>query len=128
MLLLESMEYSAVTAYGGSFVLAAERPKQGESIRFLDTEGHGVSLDAALAASVVAPLRRQYLRVRPHDRPAMRAWKRTATVLLYGGAALTGYQRMDRDKHWAPDVFLGFVAGHRVGRTLCEAHEPAISP
>ena len=128
LLILESMSYSAAAAYAGSYVLAAERPEEGTSIHIFDTRGHGVSLDVALAASVIPPLRCQYLRVRPEDGRAKRFWKRAATVLLYSGAALTAYQRMDREQHWAPDVFLGFVTGHRVGRTLCEAHEPEINP
>jgi hypothetical protein len=128
LLILESMSYSAAAAFAGSYILAAERPEEGTSIHFFDTSGHGVSLDVALAASVIPPLRCQYLRVNPDDGRAKRFWKRAATVLLYSGAALTAYQRMDREKHWAPDVFLGFVAGHRIGRTLCEAHDPAISP
>ena len=123
VLLLESMGYSAVAAYGGSFVLASERPEEGDGIRFLDADGHGVSLDAALAASVVEPLRRQYLRVRPDDRLAMRLWKRGATFLLYSGAVLTGYQRMDQDKHWAPDVFVGLSTGFGIGKMLCDSHD-----
>jgi hypothetical protein len=123
VLLLESMGYSALTAYGGSFILAAERPENGDSITFFDTSGHGVSLDAALAASVIPPLRRQYLRVHPEDGRAKRFWKRTATTLLYGGAILTAYQRLDQDKHWAPDAFLGLAAGLNVGRLLCDSHD-----
>lgn len=123
LLLLESAGYSAATAYAGSFVLAAERPEEGDSIHFLDVDGHGVSLDAALAASVIPPLRRQYLRVRPEDGRGKRFWKRSATVLLYAGALLTAYQRLDADEHWAPDVFLGTTAGLSVGKTLCDAHD-----
>jgi hypothetical protein len=125
VLLLESMGYSALTAYGGSFILAAERPEDGDSIAFFDIDGHGVSLDAALAASVIPPLRRQYLSVRPEDGRGKRLWKRTATVLLYSGAILTAYQRLDRDKHWAPDAFLGLAAGLNVGRLLCDSHDEA---
>jgi hypothetical protein len=125
VLLLESMGYSAVTAYGGSFILAAERPEDGDSITFFDSAGHGVSLDAALAASVIPPLRRQYLRVRPEDGRTKRFWKRTATALLYGGAILTAYQRVDQDRHWAPDAFLGLATGLNVGRLLCDSHDVA---
>jgi hypothetical protein len=125
LLLLESAGYSAAIAYAGSFVLAVERPVEGDSIHFFDTAGHGVSLDAALAASVIPPLRRQYLRVRPGDGRGRRFWKRTATGLLYAGAVLTAYQRLDADQHWAPDVFLGSTTGLGVGKTLCDAHDDA---
>ena len=124
-MLLESAGFSAVAALGGSFVLAAERPEDGDSITLFDADGHGVSLDAALAASVIPPLRCQYLRLRPGDGRGRRALKRTATALLYTGAALTALQRLDQDKHWAPDAFLGLVAGLGVGRTICESHEEA---
>ncbi|MCP4653827.1 MAG: hypothetical protein GY856_00260 [bacterium] len=52
-LLLESMAYSSLVAASGSFVLAAERPESGDSIHFFDSDGRGISLDVALAASVV---------------------------------------------------------------------------
>ncbi|MCP3981268.1 MAG: hypothetical protein GY716_18360 [bacterium] len=128
LLLMESMGYSAAAAYGGSFVLAAERPNEGDSIDLFDAAGHGVSLDAALAASVVPVLRRQYLRVRPGDHGGVRFGKRLGSAALYGGAVLTGFQRMDADEHWAPDVFLGLSAGFAVGKTLCDAHDEAHGP
>jgi hypothetical protein len=123
LLLLESAGLSAVAALAGSFVLAAERPEDGDSMHAFDTDGRGVSLDAALAASVIPPLRRQYLRVRPEDGGWRRAGKRTGTFLLYAGAILTAYQRIYDDKHWAPDAFLGSMTGLGVGTVLCEAHD-----
>ena len=125
LLLMESMAYSSAAAAGGSFVLATERPQDGDSIQFLDTDGRGVSLDAALAASIVEPLRRQYLRVQAGDRRGRRIWKRSVSAVLYGGAALTALQRMDQDKHWAPDVFLGVMGGLSIGKTLGDAHDRA---
>jgi len=122
LLLLESAAYSTV-ASAGSFVLSPERPQDGDAIRFFDINGHGVSLDVALAASVVPPLRRQYLRVKPEDGGWKRFGKWSGTVLLYSGVVLTAYQRMDADAHWAPDVFLGATAGLSVGKTLCDAHD-----
>jgi hypothetical protein len=127
-LLLESMGYSAVLAAAGSYVLASERPGDGDSVSFFDADGRGVSLDAALASSVIGPLRRQYLRVRPEDAPGKRFWKRTATGLLYAGAGLTALQRIEADKHWAPDAALGFVTGLSVGETLARAHDAVPEP
>jgi hypothetical protein len=124
-LLLSSMGYSTLAARAGSFVLAAERPEDGDAVHVFDTEGRGVSLDAALAASIVAPLRRQYLRVRPTDPAARRFWKRAGSTVLYAGAALTAMQRMDSDKHWAPDVFLGLASGLGCGKSLGDAHDRA---
>lgn len=122
-MLLESVAFSAIGAAGGQFVLATERPEDGDAVRLFRTRGHGVSGDAAIAASVVEPLRCQYLRVRPGDSRGKRIWKRTASGVLYAGVALTAYQRIYADKHWAPDAFLGTAVGLGVGRALCRAHE-----
>jgi membrane-associated phospholipid phosphatase len=125
VLLMESMAFSGLTAGIGQFVLSSERPDQGDSVHFFRWGGHGVSGDAALAASVVPVLKHQYLRVRPGDGGGLRAWKRTAIGFLYTGAILTGYQRIYSDKHWAPDAFLGLVSGFTVGQILCDSHDQA---
>ncbi len=124
LLLVESAVFSTLYSGVGSVVLGAERPIFGDDVSFFDTsfEGHGVSLDAALAAAVVEPLRCQYLRTGSADGPWKRFWKRTGSALLYTGAALTAYARVDQDKHWAPDVYLGTMGALAIGRTLCEAH------
>ena len=123
LLLAESFAASAVYSAIGSFVLAAERPQEGESVRFLDTQGHGVSLDAALSASMIAPLERAYLRPRPGERPAARFWRRSGRALLYLAPALVAYQRLNQDKHWAPDAALGYATGLLSGRVLCSGYE-----
>jgi hypothetical protein len=122
-MLLTSAGMSAAIAGMGSFVLASERPEDGDAVHLFRTDGHGVSLDASLAASLVPPLRCQYLRVRPQDGRPRRWLKRGTLGLLYAGAGLTALQRMDDDKHWAPDVFLGLVNGLTVGEMLCHARE-----
>lgn len=122
-LLLTSAGMSAAIAGMGSFVLASERPEDGDAVHVFRTDGHGVSLDASLAAAIVPPLRCQYLRVRPEDGRPKRWLKRGAAGLLYAGAGLTALQRIDDDKHWAPDVFLGLVNGFTVGEMLCHARE-----
>ena len=122
-LLLTSAGMAASIAYTGSFVVAAERPEDGDDVDLFDADGHGVSLDVSLAASIVPPLRCQYLRVKPADGRAKRWLKRGALGLLYAGAGLTALQRIDDDKHWAPDVFLGMVNGLTVGEMLCHARE-----
>jgi len=122
-LLLTSAGMSAAIAGVGSFVLASERPEDGDAVHVFRTDGHGVSLDASLAASIVPPLRCQYLRVRSEDGRARRWLKRGTAGLLYAGAGLTALQRVDDDKHWAPDVFLGLVNGFTVGEMLCHARE-----
>jgi hypothetical protein len=122
-LVLESMALSGLGATMGSFVLAAERPEDGDEVRFFRTDGHGISSDVAFAASVIPPLRRQYLRVRPEDRVGRRILKHGISAVLYSGMVFTALQRIDANKHWAPDVFLGMVTGIGVGRTLGRAHD-----
>jgi len=122
-LVLESMALSGLGATMGSFVLAAERPEDGDDVRFFRTDGHGISSDVAFAASIIPPLRRQYLRVRPEDSVGRRILKHGLSALLYSGMVFTALQRIDANKHWAPDVFLGMVTGIGVGRTLGQAHD-----
>jgi hypothetical protein len=124
-LVLESMALSGLGATIGQFVLATERPEDGDAIRFFHTDGHGVSGDVAFAASIIPPLRRQYLRVRPEDSVGRRILKHGISALLYSGMVFTALQRIDADQHWAPDVFLGMVMGLGVGRTLGQAHDEA---
>lgn len=128
LLLMESFAYSAAGAAVGSFTLAAERPEDGDDVTMFSVYGHGVSLDAALAASVIRPLHRQYLRVRPGDGGGRKFWKRSVLGLLYAGAGLTAYQRMYQDQHWAPDVFLGTWTGLTVGKNLNRAHDRTRGP
>ncbi len=124
-LLLTSLGYSALVAAAGQYVLSSQRPREGNEVHFFRAGGHGISGDAAIAASIVAPLRRQYLRVRPGDGALRRVLKRAGTGLLYAGAVLTAAQRVNSDAHWAPDAFLGLATGLTVGETICDAHEGA---
>ncbi len=121
-LLLESLGYSSLLAGAGQFVLSSERPRDGSEVRFFRLHGHGISGDAAIAASIAAPLRRQYLRLDPDDGPGIRFLKRAGTGLLYGGAVLTAFQRVNSESHWAPDAFLGLATGFTVGEILSDAH------
>ena len=126
VLLLESMAFTGAGVGLGQFVLSSQRPDTGKEVRFFRFGGHGFSGDAGLAASVVPVLRHQYLRVGSDDGAALRVWKRGATGFLYTGALLTAYQRVNNDKHWAPDVFLGLVTGLTVGQVLCDSHDATV--
>jgi hypothetical protein len=123
VLLLESMGFTAIATGVGQAVLATQRPEDGEEINYFARRGHGVSGDAALAACVVPILSRQYLTIYEGDGPGVRFGKLSGASFLYAGAFLTGYQRLDSDKHWAPDVFLGLVTGFTVGQMLSDSHE-----
>ena len=121
-ILLTSTFYATVVTGVGNLVLAAERPMDGDDVDFLALDGHGFSLDVALAASVVAPLDRRYLRFDADDGRGAKAWKVAGRSVLYAALGLTALQRMDADKHWLPDVFLGAAAGLTTGYMLCTAH------
>ncbi len=127
-LVLESAAFAAAGSLAGSFVLAAERPRDGRAVRVFD-DGRGISLDAALAASIVSPLRHQYLSARAGEGPWRRTWKRALAGLLYAGAGLVAYQRMDADAHWAPDAWLGTATGLVMGELAVRARRSrAASP
>lgn len=120
-MLLESAAFSYAAAGVGSFVIASERPRDGDDVDLLRFGRHGCSADVALAASIVAPIRRSYLMPRPGDGRAAASARRLASAALYAGVALVAWQRMDSDAHWLPDVVLGAASGLAVGGAVCDA-------
>ncbi len=42
--------------------------------------------------------------------------------LAYGAAAITGYNRMQHNAHWASDVFVGAAIGYFTGKTIVASH------
>jgi hypothetical protein len=127
LLLIESFTASAAWTAAGSVALATERPRDGDSVEFFDLDGHGVSLDTALSASMIAPLERTYLLPRPGETGARRFWRRTARGLLYLAPGLVALQRLNQDDHWLPDVFLGYTVGLLTGRSLTRNY-PGLAP
>jgi membrane-associated phospholipid phosphatase len=123
VLLLESAGHTALLTGIGQSVLSTQRPFDGEEIEYFSRRGHGVSGHASVAACIVPILSRQYLVVDPGDSGSERFWKVGAAGFLYAGAFLTGYERLDSDEHWAPEVFLGLVTGFSVGQILSDSHE-----
>lgn len=123
--MLESTLYAGLLAVSGQLVLASDRPRVGDRVRFFHGGGHGVSGDVAIAASVVAPLDRRYLRWRDEDSPGTKILKTAGRSALYTALALTAFQRIDAGAHWAPDVFLGAAAGLTAGYSICSEHETA---
>jgi hypothetical protein len=125
VMLLESMGYSGAAAGIGQYVLASDRPSTGSDVNFFANHGHGISGDAALAAAISAPLHAQYLVPQPGDSSAVRFWKRAGTGLVYGVPMLVAYQRVNNDRHYAPDAFLGVVTGFTFGQLVVDAHQAA---
>ncbi len=120
-ILLESASISFFMAGAGSTVLAAERPEEGDSVHLLDTDGHGVSGDVAIAASMLAPIVDRHLRVTPQDSRGRRFWKRFGAWGLHGMAGMVALQRIHSNDHYLPDVFLGYANGLTMGRLIVQS-------
>jgi hypothetical protein len=121
LVLLETVTYASFIAGVTNQVIATERPRDGDDIKLFGGNGHAVSLDVTIAASMLAPIIDRHLTVRDSDGGAVRFWKRFGAWGMYGTAGLTALQRMNEDAHWLPDVYFGYLNGLCVGRMVVDS-------
>lgn len=95
LLLMESAALSQASAFVGQALIPSGRPTDGE-VEAFRTRGHGVSGDAALAASIISPLRRQYLIVAPTDRPLTAGYVQGAVWVPQNFCSRVGSLRCSR--------------------------------
>lgn len=122
--ILESLAFASVITGLSQRVLATERPRRGDDINwFGGREGHSVSGDVTIAASMLAPIIDRYLLPEEIDSRGARAWKRTGAVALYSTVGLIALQRIHVDAHYLPDVYLGYLNGLMVGKMVVDSRK-----
>jgi membrane-associated phospholipid phosphatase len=130
LLSLESLAISNGIVFGIKFASGRERPGDASSSFDFDGPGNGTNTNtsfpsghAASAFAIASTLSEVY-----GDDHAWVPW------VLYPIAAATALTRVDRDKHWASDTFVGAAIGYFVGKTVArynpflEKHNMAVVP
>ncbi len=121
-ILAESVLYALPIAGIGERILATQRPSKGDDIQFVQGEGHSISADVTIAASMLAPIIDRHLQADADDTPRRGFWKRFGTWSLYSLAGMVALQRVYTDRHYLPDVVLGYANGLTVGRLIVDNH------
>ena len=75
-----------------------------------------------IVASISVPLDRLFFRVEPGDSGWMKTSKYLGKSVVYAVPVITGWSRVNDDKHYAWNVVLGLGVGFTVGRLVSESH------
>lgn len=122
LILSESAAFTALATEVGQFVLSEDRPAQGGRLRFFRYGGHGISGHTSIIASVAVPLDRLFFRIEPDDNGWLKAAKLAGKGVVYGLPVLTGWSRVNDNKHFAWNSLLGLGTGFMVGGFVSSAH------
>jgi len=122
LILSEAAALTVVATSIGQFVFSEQRPADGGKLSFFRLGGHGVSGHTSIMASVAVPLDRLFFRIHPEDGGFKRMGKILGKIAVYSAPALVGWSRMNDNKHYAWNVFLGMGTGYLMGNYVADAH------
>jgi hypothetical protein len=122
LILSESAAFTVLATEIGQFVLSEQRPADGGKLRFFSYGGHGVSGHTSIVASMSVPLDRLFFKIEPDDSGWMKAGKYIGKGVVYGLPILTGWSRVNDNKHYDWNVLLGLGTGYMMGSFVSSAH------
>lgn len=122
LILSESAAFTSLATEVGQFVFSEQRPSDGGKLSFFSSGGHGISGHTSIVASISVPLDRLFFQVKPTDGGWMKTARYLGKGVVYAAPVITGWSRINDDKHYAWNVVLGLGVGFTVGRLVSEAH------
>lgn len=122
LILSESVLFTVFATEIGQFVLSEQRPDEGGKLRFCSYGGHGVSGHTSIIASMSVPLDRLFFQIAPDDGRWMKAAKYFGKGVVYAAPVMTGWSRINDNKHYAWNTVLGFGTGYMIGSFVSTAH------
>jgi hypothetical protein len=106
LLLAESTLVAQAGTGAINFAVSETRPERGGVIRYFHTGGSSASIHMTNAMALARVLDHQLPRYHGSN-PGARAARALARVVLYGIPAVTGWERMKTDQHYAWNVLAG---------------------
>jgi hypothetical protein len=122
LLLAESTLVAQAGAGIVTFAVSETRPRRGGVIRYFHTGGSSVSIHETNAMALARVLDHQLPRYHGAN-PGVRAARALGRVLLYAIPAVTGWERMRTDQHYAWNVLLGGGLSYYLTSATLRAHD-----